>query len=180
MMIFKRFVVIVWLLLVTGGLVIGVVEAHAGGKMQVASADAGDFKLTIWTSPDPAQTGKVHVATAVASAEDALPVLDAEVFIRLTPQDVEAESLEGKASREDSTNQFLYESIFEVPEEGQYQVTVTVSGTAGEQGEVSFDLAVEPAPPLIIGLIVLVILAVVTGGAVWFYLRNSSQALVGE
>jgi hypothetical protein len=167
----QRQLFILWLLLIAGLLAAPVVQAHAGGKMQIASADAGDFKLTIWTSPDPARTGEIHVAAAVASAETALPILDATVFVELEPQNAQVETLRQQATTEDSTNQFLYESIFEVPAEGLYQVSVMVDGTGGEKGDVTFDLLVEPAPPLILGIIALVILAGVTGGAVYLYLR---------
>lgn len=175
----RRLLLVVTLLFVSGFIFAGLVEAHAGGVMQVASADAGPFKLTVWTSPDPAVVGEVHVAAAVASAEDALPILDAEVFIELTPQSGQGEQLSGQATTEESTNQFLYETIFDVPAEGLYQVTVTATGADEAEGSVSFDLEVESAPPLLLGLAALVVLAVVTGGAVYFYLRStSSQAKI--
>lgn len=175
MMILKRFIAIIWLLLAVGGLVLaGVVEAHAGGKMQIASADAGPFKMTAWTSPAPAQVGEIHVATSVASAEDALPILDADVLIELVPQNDQGEMLSGRATTDNSVNRFLYETIFDVSSEGVYQVTVTATGSEGQQGAVSFDLEVESAPPLILGAAALVVLAAVTGGAVYFYLRSTS------
>jgi hypothetical protein len=161
-------------LLAAAILFVEVVEAHAGGKMQLASQDAGPFKLTVWTSPDPAQIGEVHVAAAVASAEDALPVLDAGVFIEMVPQSGPGARLSGEATTEDSVNQFLYEAIFDVDHEGFYQVTVTATGTDGRQGVVSFALEVGPAPPLLPGLIGIILVAVITAVAVWFYLRATA------
>jgi hypothetical protein len=120
------------------------------------------------------------VAAAVASAEDALPVLDAEVFIELLPQSGQGEMLSGQATTEDSVNRFLYETIFDVPEVGLYLLSVTATGADGQQGVVSFELEVQEAPPLIFGLAALVGLAVVTGGAVYFYLRWSSPQPVLE
>ena len=153
----------------------GAVEAHAGGKMQLASIEAGPFKLTVWTSPDPARVGEVHVAAAVVSAEDALPILDGEVFIELIPLDGQGAVLSGQATTEASTNKFLYEEIFEIPAEEDYTVLITVRDSSGQQGEASFPLAVEPAPPLIFGIAAVLLLAAVTGGAVWFYLRSSAD-----
>ena len=167
-------------IIIAGLLFANVVQAHAGGKMQVASVDAGAFKLTVWTSPDPARTGEVHVATAVASAESALPVLDAEVFIRLTPQDNQGAALSEQATTEEATNQFLYEAIFDVSTEGLYEVTVTVVGVDGEQGEISFALPVESGPPLILGIVGLVALSVVTGIAVFLYLRWTQPEVESE
>ncbi len=179
-MILKKFIVGFGFLLVMGLVVNGVVEAHAGGKMQVASEDAGAFKLTVWSSPDPAQKGEVHVATAVASAETALPILDAEVFVQLAPQAIQGDVLSEQATTEEATNQFLYEAIFDVPAEGMYQVTVAVVGVDGQEGEVSFDLLVETAPPLILGIIALVALSVVTGAAVFLYLRWTQPQVEAE
>jgi hypothetical protein len=177
----SRYILVVGVLMVAGFLfAAGVVEAHAGGKMQIASEDAGPFKLTVWTSPDPATAGEVHVAAAVASAEDALPILDAALFIEMIPQNGQGEILSGQATTEDSVNRFLYETIFDVPEVGLYLVSVTATGADGQQGAVSFELEVQEAPPLIFGLAALVVLAVVTGGAVYFYLRWSSPQPVLE
>lgn len=142
--------------------------------MQLASAEAGPFKLTVWTSPDPARVGEVHVAAAVVSAEDALPILDADVFVELIPQSGQGEVLSGQATTEASTNKFLYERIFEIPAEEIYVVSVTVTDSSGQQGEASFPLAVEPPPPLIFGIAAVLVLAMVTGGAVWFYLRSTT------
>jgi hypothetical protein len=170
----RRIAVGVGLLMVLGLVYSGTVEAHAGGKMQVASQDGGPFKFTVWTSPDPAVTGEIHVATAVASVEDALPVLNAEVFIELVPKDGVGQSYEGEAVTDNSANQFLYEVIFELPDEGLYEVTVTAIGSDFQFGSVSFDLEVVTAPPLGPGIAALVVLAIVTGVAVWFYLRSTS------
>ena len=168
------------MVLLAGLLFVSSVEAHAGGKIQLASADAGPYKLTVWTSPDPLWVGEVHVAAAIVSAEDALPILDAQVDIQLSLQNGESVVLNGQATREDSTNKFLYESIFEVPVEGDYRTTIQVTGADGQQGEVAFDMEVEPAPPLVLGALALIILGVVTGGAVWFYLRSTQPQPILE
>jgi hypothetical protein len=116
-------------------------EAHTEGKMQLSAAEAGPFKLTVWTSPDPAEAGDVHVAVAVVAAEDASPVLDATVMINLIPA-AGGDPLVAQASTEDSENKFLYEAIFDVSEPGEYQVNLQVTNTDGEAGAVSFGLEV--------------------------------------
>lgn len=168
----QKIFLLISMMLLAGLLIASSVEAHAEGKMQLAAVTAGPYKLTVWTSPDPARVGQVHVAAAIVSAEDALPVLDAEVAVQLVQQGGEGVVLNGQATREDSTNKFLYEAIFEAPVEGNYRATIQVTGTDGQQGEVAFDMEVEPPPPFIVGAAVLVILGVVTMGAIWFYLRS--------
>jgi len=170
----RRYILSATFLIIAGLLFTGLAEAHTGGKMQLASEDAGPFKLTVWTSPDPAVTGEIHVATAVASAETALPILNSEVYIEMIPQDGQGESLSGQATTDNSSNRFLYETIFNVSSEGLYEVTITIVGPGVDWGEATFDLEVGSPPPLGLGIAALVGLAVITGVAVWFYLRSTT------
>ena len=120
-----------------------VITAHTEGKMQLAAADAGEFKLTVWTSPDPAKVeDELHVAVAVTLAEDASPVLDADVEVQLTP-DSGGQPISARALTEDSENKFLYEAVIDLQESGEYTVVVKVSGRDGSTGEASFDIEVE-------------------------------------
>jgi hypothetical protein len=127
------------------GVMVRPISAHATGKMQLASEPAGPYKLTVWTSPDPARVGELHVATAVVLAEDATPVLDAEVVVELISESGEGPALSAPASTDDSDNKFLYEAIFEPSSSGLYLVKVLVTGSNGEVGEVAFGLELEPA-----------------------------------
>lgn len=118
------------------------VAAHTEGVMQLAAEPAGPYMLTVWTSPDPVQVGEVHVAIAVVQAEDALPVLEADVLVRLTPEDG-GQAISGPATTENSENKFLHEAILDVAESGNYQVDIVVEGADGGLGEASFPLVVE-------------------------------------
>ncbi len=98
----------------------------------------------------------------------------------MTPQNGSGETIEAQARTDNSENQFLYEAIMEVPEEGLYKVSITVIGTAVDWGNVAFDLEVGGAPPFDLGILALVGLAVISGVAVWFYLRSSNPEPVLE
>ncbi|UCG25209.1 MAG: hypothetical protein JSW55_04205 [Chloroflexota bacterium] len=135
------------------------VAAHTEGTMQLAAEPAGPYMLTVWTSPDPAEAGELHVAMAVVLAEDASPVLEADVLVRLTPEDG-GPVVSGPATTEDSENKFLHEAILEVPYGGEYLVEIFVEGADGGVGEASFPLMVEGRPALNLPMIVL------TAGAV--------------
>ena len=74
-------------------------------------------------------------------AEDASPVLDAEVLVQLIPADGSL-VLEEPATTEDSENKFLYEAIFEPATPGLYQVDIQISGIDGATGNASFDLEI--------------------------------------
>jgi hypothetical protein len=121
------------------------VQAHAEGKMQLAAVPAGAYQLTAWTSPEPARVGELHVATTVILAEDASPVLDAQVMVQLTLQEGGGSALSGLATTDDSTNKFLYEAIFYPAEDGLYRVSIHVTGADGAVGQAAFDLEILPA-----------------------------------
>jgi hypothetical protein len=117
--------------------------AHTEGIMQLAAEPAGPYKLTVWTSPDPASTGEpLHVAIAAVTAEDALPLLEADILVTLTPDDG-GPAITESATTENSENKFLHEAILEVDDDGGYLVEITVQGGDGGSGQVSFPLTVE-------------------------------------
>ncbi len=155
MLVHRRF----WLLAVTliGLLVVASpAAAHTEGVMQLAAEPAGPYMLTVWTSPDPAEVGELHVAIAVVLAEDASPVLEADVLVRLTPEDG-GPIVSGPATVENSENKFLHEAILDVDYGGTYLVEVLVEGADGGAGEASFPLVVEGRPVLNLPMIVLTV-----------------------
>lgn len=160
---FGRAIVVTGILLLAT--VAGPASAHTEGKMQLASEPAGPFKLTVWTSPDPAVVGPVHVASAVVLADDASPVLDAQVFVEVTPKGASESALRAQATSEDSTNKFLYEAVLEVTEPGPYQVTVSVEGSDGSTGSASFELEVTGGGGFSWWLLIPLGLVIVAGGA---------------
>lgn len=129
------------IIMVSLGIFIRPAEAHTAGKMQLAAAPAGPYQMTVWTSPDPATVGDLHVALAVVLAEDASPVLDATVTVQLTPLD--GGNLETEpATTDNSENKFLYEAIFEPAAAGLYQIDIQVSGVDGAVGDANFELEI--------------------------------------
>lgn len=152
-------------------------EAHTEGKMQLSAAEAGPFKLTVWTSPDPAEVGDVHVAVAVVAAEDASPVLDATVMVSLSPV-AGGDPLVGQASTEDSENKFLYEAIFDVSEPGDYRVDLEVTNADGKAGTATFGLVVVDNSGFSLLYIIPVVLLVIAIILVIVALRRPSKEKV--
>ncbi len=167
------------LISVLGGmLIVGLASAHGGGTTQLSGVAAGPFWLTVWTSPDTVRVGELHVTVGIGGVDGApnVPVLDAVVEVEIAAQSEEGVSLSSVATTEQSSNKFLYEVDFVLPESGLYLVTVKVSGADG-QGSGSFDLEVLPAETSDwLGLMVV-------GGslaalAAWMVLRKRANVLV--
>lgn len=151
---------VIGLLIALSALLPRMATAHTEGVLQLAAEPAGPYMLTVWTSPDPATIGEdLHVAIAVVLAEDASPVLDADVLVRLTPDDG-GPVVSGPATTEDSDNKFLHEAILDLNYGGDYLVEIVVED-AGGSGAVSFPLQVEGAPVLNLPLILLTVGVVV-------------------
>lgn len=125
----------------------GWVEAHGGGVPQLVDAAVGPYRLYVWSKPDPMRVGPAHLTIGVferpAGEEADVPVLEAEVMIRLEPLENAGEGWTGRASREDSVNKLYYESDLELPAAGRWQATIEVVGPAGE-GSAQFDFEAYP------------------------------------
>jgi hypothetical protein len=107
--------------------------AHGGGEVQLAAVPAGPYRLTVWMNPGTAQAGRpTHVTVAVADALDQSPVLDAAVLVEAWSTGMGEKLLSTPATTEQSTNKLFYETDFVLPETGPVEITIRVSGAAGE------------------------------------------------
>lgn len=139
--------------------------AHTEGKMQLSAEPAGPFKMTVFTSPDPAVIGDIHVAASIFTAENASPVLDANVTVEFESLDDKGSVRESPAVLGDAENKLLFEAILDISTPGLYLVTVSVEDGDGQSGEASFELEVTKdggfnwlylIPAIVIGLVVTV------------------------
>lgn len=143
----KIAVALIWVVLAV--LILGLprlsqTSAHGGGTPQISNEAAGPYWFTVWTSPDPARVGGIHVTIAVASVDDNAPILDAEIMVEVFSFDSPSLPIISQATREGSANKFFYEVDFELSTVGRHLVTVTSDGHKGS-GMVKFDLEVLPA-----------------------------------
>jgi hypothetical protein len=143
-------------------------SAHTEGKMQLSAEPAGPFKMTVFSSPDPAITGDIHIAALIFVAEDARPVLDADVLVTVEPVDGEGPSQKSQAVQGDSENKLLFEAIIDVSAPGLYEVSIAVEDADGQSGQASFELEVTSDEgfnwlyiiPVIIFVLIVVVLIV--------------------
>lgn len=139
--------------------------AHTEGKMQLSAEPAGPFKMTVFTSPDPAVAGEIHVAALIFLAEDASPLLDANVLVEAKPLEDNGSIHSSPAVLGEAENKLLFEAILDISNPGRYLVTVSVEEGDGQSGEASFELDVTSGggfnwlyliPVILIGLVVVV------------------------
>jgi hypothetical protein len=114
--------------------------AHGGGAPQLTNATAGPYRVSVWTEPDPARVGELHVNTR----DGGDLVLDAAVLVQVEPVGWSGETLIAAATRDNAVNKLFYEADFDLPAEGDWRVEVQVDGPAGA-GSTAFD--VDALPP---------------------------------
>jgi hypothetical protein len=136
--------------------------------------------MSVWTQPDPLRVGQAHITVAVSEPGEAAggrreagaPILDALVWVELTPLEREDQTLAVAATHEGAANKIFYEADLDLSATGRWQVVIGVEGPAGA-GSASFDVEVSPASALNwtwIGGLGLVLLA-----GVWLAQRHRSQ-----
>jgi hypothetical protein len=120
----------------------GQILAHGGGTPRLVDEPVGPYRLYVWTKPDPIRVGTAHftvgVFTRPAGSDQDEPVLDASVGLDLVPKRG-GNGWRGEASQEESANKLYYEADVTIPDEGEWQATVTISGPAGS-GSAQFSL----------------------------------------
>lgn len=142
-------------------------SAHGGGAPQMVNESAGPYWLSVWTSPEPAREGPLHVSIAIAEPgqgqeqQAGPPVLGASVQVTLTPRSGGFAAINAPATNEQSANKLFYEADLSIPSAGDWTVEIDVDGAEGS-GQARFNLAVRPAQSsngLLLGGLAFVLLA---------------------
>jgi hypothetical protein len=138
-------------------------KAHGGGAPQLSDVAAGPYRLFVWTQPEPARPGEVHLTVAVTSPQQGATakeletaVTDAHVEVQFAPIEQLAQAFWVTATQPSAATNFNYEADVELAQAGLWQVTVMVKGAEGD-GSAYFELQVLPARgvswPLIVGIL---------------------------
>jgi hypothetical protein len=104
--------------------------ARADGGAVRLSEKAGDYQITVFTSPTPFRAGPVDISVLVQDAATEEYVPDARVTVRLTARGT-GEVLEYAATAEAAANKLLRAAEFQLAEPGWWDVSVAVEGPHG-------------------------------------------------
>ena len=129
-------------LALVGALVAGLARAD-GGTIRIQE-DAGPFRITVWSAPEPLRVGAADLSVLVQRRGEGSPSLDAEVELRLDGPEAQP-PIEARATREQATNELLYAAAVTLPAAGTWRLRASVREGA-DAVEVAGDLPV--APPL--------------------------------
>jgi hypothetical protein len=103
----------------------------------------GALVVTVFTGPDPLRAGPADVSVLVQDPSG-VPILDAEVTLRLDPPDRSSSPFAVRALRSQATNKLLQAAQLDLHQVGNWRLAVSVS-QAGETADLSCELSVGPA-----------------------------------
>jgi hypothetical protein len=119
-----------------------IVHAHTGTVQFQKSA--GNFVITLFTTPSPPRVGLVEFGVMVQNQEDGQLLLDRTVMITLSKEG--GPVLTAQATSEKAQNRLLYVARLNLPDEGRWNLEITV--TRGEDSaNIAETMPVMPAWP---------------------------------
>ncbi len=115
-----------------------------GGAIRLRER-AGNYQITVFTSPTPFRAGPVDVSVLVQDAASGDLAPESQVTIRLIGQGAD-QTLEYQATTNSATNKLFKAAVFRLPAAGRWDVEVVVDGPRG-LASVRFDVdAAEELP----------------------------------
>lgn len=155
--------------------------AHGGGTPRIVNAELGSLIVSVWTQPDPLETGTVHITVALSEAvrnangrvEPGEPLLNREIALLMRAPEATTFSEIIPVTHENAANKLLYEADFDVATPGVWQMTLQVEGA----GELPFELEIQDGLSLDWTLIGGVALVVVVLGWLLSQRRKQSQSI---
>jgi hypothetical protein len=136
---------ILWLWVVSSFLLPPSSFASADGGAVRLRERAGNYQVTVFTSPTPFRAGPVDVSVLVQDAANGECVPDARVTVRLTARG-DGDVLESPATAEAATNKLFHAAVFPLPGPGWWDVEVAVEGPRGP-ARVRFEVEAAEPPP---------------------------------
>jgi hypothetical protein len=114
-----------------------------GGTVQLRK-EAGALLITVFTSPSPLSAGPADVSLLVQKRNGLVPVLDADVSMRLWTDASDTE-IQARATRQQAQNKLLYAAPVTLSESGKWRLALTIFRN-GERTDAAGTIDVAPAP----------------------------------
>jgi hypothetical protein len=101
-----------------------------GGKVVLIERQ-GDYRISVFTSPDPLRAGPIDISVLLQDDDTGRPITNARVNVSLTPSGGHGRTIRAVATNEAATNKLLNAALVELPEPGLWDVEITCLAELG-------------------------------------------------
>lgn len=162
--------------LLFGALLLAAGTARAnGGTLRISDAPIGGYQVSVFTDPTPARPDTLHVSVLVLREGTGVVAEDVEVRISARSADPPATVPAVSAMRHLSDDPRYYHNHFVLTHAGVWEISVAISGEAGE-GETRFELTARPPGPLDNPVVLVLVSLIPLAAAAWWLTRRGSPA----
>ncbi len=121
---------------------------HADGGAVRFSERRGDYRITVFTSPNPLRAGLVDVSVFVQDAATGEPISGGQITVRARPRAHPDEAIICPATTESATNKLFQAAVFDLADAGWWDVAIKVEGLR-EPVEIYFEMEADQPLPLV-------------------------------
>jgi hypothetical protein len=119
--------------------------ASADGGRVVLIERKGDYRVSVFASPDPLRAGPIDISILLQEAATDTPIADAQVDVSLSPADQRGPTIRATATSAAATNKLLRAAIVDLPAAGTWDAEITITA---DHGPANVHFAIEAGPPL--------------------------------
>jgi hypothetical protein len=115
-----------------------------GGRVVLVERQ-GDYRISVFASPDPLRAGPVDISILLQDVATDAPIADAEVEVSLSPRDQRGPTLRAAATSAAATNKLLRAALLDLPTAGTWDAEISITA---DHGPASVHFAIEASLPL--------------------------------
>ncbi|HWN99826.1 MAG TPA: hypothetical protein VNS63_11200 [Blastocatellia bacterium] len=124
-----------------------ITEARADGGSVQFTKSAGQFVVTVFTTPSPLRAGPVDISLMIQSRENQQPVLDCLAQVQLSKDG--ATSIRSEATPQAAQNKLFYAAQVNIPESGLWELEASVR-RGDDSVKVAGPITVAPSNPVLL------------------------------
>jgi hypothetical protein len=94
-----------------------------GGKI-VLMERQGDYRISVFTSPDPLRAGPIDISVLIQDAENGEPIPKPQIIVTLKSARAPFQTIRAVATNDAATNKLLSAALVDLPEPGEWKCDV--------------------------------------------------------
>jgi hypothetical protein len=99
--------------------------ALADGGRVVLIERQGNYRISVFTSPDPLRAGPVDISVLLQDAETGQPITNVPVSVSLKPSGGRGPTIRAVATTDAATNKLLSAALVELPTPGSWDIEIS-------------------------------------------------------